>query len=513
MRLALILVAPFLLSPAAAQSSLTGKVVNFLTGVPVRNARVRLSGGAEVHSDAAGAFSFSGLEAGQYAVVADKDGFDENASMVLVDVPGPHREVVIRLTPLATILGRVADTDGEAMGRVVVVALRSDLAHGWRSWEPAGKAVTDDRGQYHIPWLRAGQYLVQAAGYDEHAFLGEPEAAPKTHDTFVPVYFGGARDRASAPPLALAAGGQAHADFSLTMETGHRITGRLTNLKPVTQPALQLLSGDDDFGFNRSALNPLTGYFELHNVLDGAYRLRVMGVDAGDQPLVAEQEVRVAGQDVAGLSLALGPGLTLKGRMRLDAPAGQTGEPAEQAALLKSFVQLYGAEGFTLSSLPSPDGALEIPSVIRGRYRVGFAVAQPLYVSSARFGNADLLANPELAIGAEAANEIEIVLRADGGSIFGTLAPAAMREGVVCLVLVAESLGRPPASMCTGDGSFGFRGVAPGSYRVHAFSGRVEVEYNAPRVMRALAGSGTRIEVRPSALTSVQIQTLSEAPE
>jgi hypothetical protein len=516
MRFAFILAAPFLLLPAAsAQSaagefSLAGTIVNSLTGAPVRNARVWLSTGDQVESDAAGAFHFSRLAAGQYAVAAAKAGFESNGDGVAVDLHASRANLVIRLTPLASVRGRITDAEGEPVDGVTMVAMRSQVADGWRNYEPAGKAVTDDRGQYRIPWLPAGRYLVQAAGYDEHAFVGEPAATPKTHDAFAPVYFGGSRDRDSAVLLALAPGGEAHADISLTLQAGHRITGHLANLKPHTQPVLQLLSGDEDLGLNHSSLDFFTGDFQIDNVVDGAYRLRVTGVGADDRPLVAEQEIQIDGHDVTGISLALGQGFTVKGTMRIDGPDGQTTAESVQEALQGSFLQLVARGGPTFPSEPAVDGAFQIPSVIPGRYRVGFAVAEPLYVASARSGDTDLLADPELVLRSEPPPEIEVVLRTDSGSIEGTLAPETMRDGPVCIVLVSESSRRPPEAACTGDGSFGFAAVAPGSYRLHAWKSRAEVEYNAPQVLTTLAASGTPVEVRPAANTKVQLQTLSE---
>jgi len=518
MRFALILAAPFLLLPvapaqtAAGEFSLAGTIVNRLNGTPVRNARVQLSTGDQVESDASGAFHFSHLAAGQYAVAAAKAGFEEDEG-VAVDLHASRADLVIRLTPLASVRGRITDAEGEPVDGVTVVALRSQVADGWRSYEPAGSAVTDDRGQYRIPWLTAGRYLVQAAGYNEHTFAGESIATPRSHDTFAPVYFNGSRDRESALLLRLTPGGEARADFSLTLQAGHRIMGHLSNIKPHTQPMLQLLSGDEDLGLNRSSLDFFTGDFTIDNVADGAYRLRVIGAGADDQPLVAEQGIQVDGRDVKGISLALGPGFTVTGTMRIDGSDEQAGEESAHQALQESSMQLSSPEGMTFRSTPAVDGAFQIQRVIPGRYRVGFALAAPLYVSSATSGDIDLLADPELALRSGPPPEMEVVLRADGGLIEGTMAPETMRDGAVCIVLVAESLRQPPQATCMEDGSFGFAGIAPGSYRLHAWKTSAEVEYNARRVLSTLAASGTQVEVRPGASTKVQLQTLSEEPQ
>jgi hypothetical protein len=170
-----------------------------------------------------------------------------------------------------------------------------------------------------------------------------------------------------------------------------------------------------------------------------------------------------------------------------------------------------GPEGFY--SGPPMDGAFQVSRAIPGKYRVGFDVPDPLYVSSARSGDTDLLATPELVVGAGFPPEIEVVLRSDGGSIEGAIAPETMRDDAVCILLVPESLNGPTAGTCAGDGRFEFDAVAPGSYRLHAWKGSAEVEsieYNDPQVRRTLAASGTRVEVRPAAKTQVQLRNVSE---
>jgi hypothetical protein len=319
--------------------------------------------------------------------------------------------------------------------------------------------------------------------------------------------------------LPITPGQEPHADFSLTLQAAHRITGQIANLKPFSQPTLQLLSGDEDLGLNRSSLQPATGYFEIHDVLDGAYRLRVLGVGAANQPLVAEQEIRVSGGDVEDVALALGPGVTVKGSVRIDGPVVEDASQALQGFYLQldapEDIRALGVEDF--ESETEVDGAFQIPRVIPGAYRVRFEVlgSSSLYVSSARAGDQDLLATPELVLRNGLPPEIEIVLRSDGGSIEGMLA-SGIRDDEACLLLIPESLNRPTDATCTDDdGTFEFTAVAPGSYRLHAWNGLEEVEsieYNAPAVRAMLAAGGMRVEVRPSTKTEVQLRTLSKAP-
>ena len=508
---------PLLFRCAAAEFSLAGTVVNRITGAPIRRARVSLVGtNNQALSDASGVFRFSHLPADTYLVGVQKIGFDEENPTPL-ELTESRANLTIPLTPLASIHGRVTDSEGDPVEGVVVVALISQVEHGLASWQLARQATTDDRGQYTIPLLRAGRYLVQAAGRDDHRVIGESTPGRNTHEAFARVYFGGARERALASVLVLSPGQEERADLSLSLQHGYTVSGKITNLKPYSQPAMQLLAGEEDSGWTSSSLQLATGYFELHNVLDGAYRLRIVGAGPGNQPVTGEQEIRVAGGDVEGVSIALGAGITVRGRVHLEGPSTDTAPEALGA---------FGARldpPASLRSIAPPsfvssaaDGTFETGRLIPGKYRMQFWTTGPLYVSSVRSGDQDLLADPELVARADT-SEIEVVLRADAGFIEGGFVPAAPgREDPACFLLAHESLNRPVEAFCTENGTITLSPLAPGSYRLHGFKGMEALQsiaYRSPEVMHALARSGVRVEVRSGVTTQVRLHTPAEVPK
>jgi hypothetical protein len=214
--------------------------------------------------------------------------------------------------------------------------------------------ATNDRGEYRITRLPAGRYPVKASGqFSRSSYYGDHAPPPTAQESFAPVYLGGSREVAGATTVALPAGAEARADFSVTLRPGHRIRGRIINLKPHNNADLQLSSGDEDLGINSSSLELATGRFEIQGVLDGAYRLRVYQRSDGQNP-------RVSGK--------------------------------------------------------VSDGTFEIPSVFPGKYWVSFMTEDGLYISAARAGDTNLLATQELVADNGAAPEMDIVLRADGGA-------------------------------------------------------------------------------------------------
>jgi hypothetical protein len=507
--------ATMLLSTAArsqpSQFPLTGIVVNSITGAPVPGAKVSLHRGFETESNAAGGFHFSNVPAGEYILSAEKAGFDQDEAQE-IELSGARTGLLVRLAPLANIRGRIMDDDGDPVDGVTVVAFRAEVESGWRRYTVVRQAVTDDRGQYRIPWLTKGSYLVQAAGRDEHAFAGEVEAASRRHEAFAPVYFGGAKDRASATVVRLHPGDEARADISIAITSGHLIKGRITNLKPHTQPSIQLLAGEDSMGLNRSTIHFATGDFVLHDLINGIYKLRVIGVGADDQPLVGEKEVQVAGADVEGVELTLAPGATLQGAVRVEgADLEAKIEAWSQFAVKLSApenIRALGLEAFYSNAVEN--GTFVVPRVIPGRYTVSFSA--PFYVASARAGQTDLLAKPEIPIGDSPPPALEVVLRVDGGAIEGS----TPQEHAAIVLAVPESPKQPPSITFAGEGTFEIAGLAPGWYRLHAWNELDQVEsipYNEAEILHLLAVTGTRVEVRPREKTTVRIEKLSEIPQ
>jgi hypothetical protein len=245
--------------------------------------------------------------------------------------------------------------------------------------------------------------------------------------------------------------------------------------------------------------------------LDGPYRVRILGADTENRSLVGEQEVQVAGRDLDGLTIALTPGITVKGSVRIEGPAS---EPVS-AALGQVYTTLSSRSdsGSAYFSTPVADGAFEIEHLFSGKYYVTFRAVNPFYVSAARSGDHDLLAEPEIQVSSGSKPEIELVLRADGGTVDVSMAPGAVRDEMIFAVLVPEAPSRTPEVANSDEASFTFEAVAPGSYRLHVWRQSDTVGIQSPEVLRTLATTGTRIEIRAQTKTQVRVDGFSEIPK
>ena len=165
-------------SQSKGSAVIAGIVVAADTGLPIRSARVALTGttlpqGVGRISDDQGAFAFTGLEAGQYRVWATHLGYVAASygekrpgsgvagrPIVLTDKQRVDN-VQLALPRAAAIEGIVSDQFGP-VSSVTVQAMRIAYRGGRRGLISAGVVPVNDRGEYRLFSLPPGEYIVQA---------------------------------------------------------------------------------------------------------------------------------------------------------------------------------------------------------------------------------------------------------------------------------------------------------------------------------------------------------------
>jgi hypothetical protein len=333
---------------------------------------------------------------------------------------------------------------------------------------------------------------------------------PASDEAFAPVYYGGGTTAATALPLTVAPGGEIQADFTLVLQPGRSILGAVINAVPYRPVQFQLLSGDEDVGETRAAFNAADGRFRIQDLVDGAYTLRITQGE-GSERTRAVETVEVAGRDIQGLIVRLAPGITVKGKVRVEgkSPSGIRGTYYEVSLSPRDAPDRSEEEDY--STQVDDNWEFAIPSVLAGRYRVSVPTSIG-YVASITSGDREVLPDGEMTVVPdEPPAPLEIVVRTDAGQVTGSLVvegrPAA---AIVALVPVSGS-GREvmmtPALQAVG---FKFDNVPPGEYRVHAWKQDAEPEYANPEVLRARSNRGERLQVTPNGNHKLDLTAFSE---
>ena len=178
-------------------------------------------------TDANGEFSIQPLPRGRYRIYVRKTGFarEPDASTAqTIDVGAGQSvtDVELALQAGASIAGRILDANGRPAPLLTVSALRQPTGRDMTTVvTTAPMAQTNDRGEFRLDDLDAGNYLVIAAPYPRPFAPPRPRAM-----ALAPTYYPGTRDSQTAEVITVAAG-QAVDDlqFSLILLPAREVSG------------------------------------------------------------------------------------------------------------------------------------------------------------------------------------------------------------------------------------------------------------------------------------------------
>jgi hypothetical protein len=155
---------------------------------------------AAVTTDHLGKFAFRNLEAGDYRLVFESDGYVRLRGESLKLAAGQSlRDLAVRLTPTGVISGRVVDRSGQPIGNVPVHLTGDTLAR-------AVVTRSNDRGEFRFFFVTPGEYRVSAGQGSDTNMARSHGAATRFDEEFDLTYFPGVADRDSSRVLDLKPG-------------------------------------------------------------------------------------------------------------------------------------------------------------------------------------------------------------------------------------------------------------------------------------------------------------------
>lgn len=485
------------------RADVRGVVIDSATGEPIPRALVTL-GGREFHSmltGGDGGFSFDEIPVEHMYVQARRPGYFEG-SLTFVR-PDKTKDLVVKLTPAGLIFGQVVDENGEPIESAQVRLMQQRMFFGKRKWVNGPTAQTNDRGQYRLPDLRPGNYIV-AVGPVMDGSSGEGKTGYAT--SFYPK----APDPASATPIHISAGEQNEADFELSRVPVFKVAGVVTG--PKTQGINVFLtdtSGSQIGIFARQ--DQATGQFEIRGVPRGTYTLRAQGsVEQGD-PLVASAEVTV-NADVSGVALLLHAPIVIPIDVRGDPQqpvevSSGPSSPHVPPINIQAISETNDEGGYMIWEGPPDNGRLVLHLPGPGTYNIIASSYGSSYIRSATSGNTDLLTNPLVVPSSGGVDPIEIVLASDGarvnGVVRGTIGPALV-------VAVPDSEGRQPAVLPSAvqGGQFSFRSLAPGDYSFYAIHPREQMDYSDRDALTPFRSKAVHVTLTPNQSADITLDLI-----
>ena len=372
---------------------------------------------------------------------------------------------------------------------------------------------------------------------------GTPNEVPDTG--FGLTYYPNSPEASRAVALDLQPGAEQRAiDFTMVRSQRVRLTGRVidtTTGRPpqsaavsvslrdstVSSPLDMFIAMDPSQG-NR--YNNTSGEFVVQNVASGSYWLQVISqgqaltaapnaTPTGAEALAAlaafnsaRIPVDVLGSDIDNLTLNIGPGVSVPGRVQIE------GGSSSQNDLQRIGIALQSGSGaaFLTAMLqgavrPAADGTFSIPRVTAGDYKlVVNGLGPSLYIKDARLGQTDLLNGAT--ISEPVSGSLEIVLRMNPGQITVNVVDATLKPvSGVQAVLVPENRSRQDLyrnEVTDQEGRFTFRGITPGDYRIFAWEDIEPFAYFDPAVVKQYEAAGKLVHIQELSAESVEVRLI-----
>jgi protocatechuate 3,4-dioxygenase beta subunit len=509
-----------------------GQVLNAVTGEALSKAHVTLSEvtgrGGNVQAattDSTGRFTLQNVTSGTYQLYAERNGYLHGVygarglgrpGTPLVLTPGQElRQITVRLTQQGVIMGRVMDDDGEPMSNVQVQTLRYMYQGGRRRLTPMGGQSTNDLGEYRVFGLEPGRYYLTAT-YRGSAFIANTAGGPAVEENYVPTYYPGSNDPASAAPLEISAGSQLRGiDMTLLRTRTVRIRGRVSSAlgSPLPKSTMVMLSPPDGgfFGpMNSAPVRDAEGGFELRGVAPGSYILLARAQDDG-RNYNARLPVEVGNNNVDNIGLVLAPGMEIVGHVGLEGTAkvSLTGLNIFLSSRSGQAGMMMGnARGFI-----KENGAVTFSNVTADQYQLNINLPENLYIKSVRLGSEDSL-ETGLNLTRGVAGPLEVLLSANGGQVDGTVLNTQQQPaGGASVVLVPESRLREQTSLfkqATTDqtGHFTLKGIAPGEYKLFAWEDIEPGAYQDPEFLKPMESLGEAVSIREGSRENSQLKLI-----
>ncbi len=538
--LALGLAAPLIVSAQISQTDLPpptiveGSVIDARNSRTVPRAGVKLmglkgAGSKSVRADGNGHFIFEWVEPGRYRLVAERQGFfsDERKReyQPMFDVgSGEHvKNILVRLMPTAVVAGEVVDEFNDPVQNIEVKLLAVKMRLGRMYLSPAGKTITDDRGQYRVAGLHPGRYyivaeckaadtqaqLVQAAqpivaqtnAVGRQRPVNDPQVDsslnPDAAFTYPPLFFPATSDFQQAQAVALSPGDEIAANFLLISTPVVSIRGRVINGmtgEPAGKAAIFAYWTPYMEGDGIPAKTSENGTFEVRGVAPGSYTLRTSFTEDG-QSFVGEQTVEVGSRGAQNVEIPALPDFVGAGHVTI---AGTILRNPVNRVLAD-----FAGEGLmprVRASATSPQFKFEAQLRPDQRYHANVPnLPDDYYLKSVAISGHEM--PPDNVVVSGRRGEIELVLSPSGGHIEGVLVDAKGQptRGSVLLVPDIPQPGPPDLFRRTGadsKGKFTIRGITPGSYRLVAMeSVDVEAEIYTPDFLKNIGNRGESLIV------------------
>jgi protocatechuate 3,4-dioxygenase beta subunit len=506
---------------------LRGRVLDGLSGRPIRGAIVtaysegRDGSPPSTSSNDEGRWELRGLVVGEYHLNVDKPGFTDGGGFsrtVALTEARPERVIDLTMNRGAVLSGRIVDAAGEPMPGIEVMALhRNAFGNEAPQWVQHSSGVsTDDRGDFRLYGLGAGEYVVAAK--PQNRLQQSDDRGPRV--TTVLTYYPGTPNIDEAQRFSLEVAAE-HSDLVFALQDVPAIAIRGRVLLPAGQVAESFAmlvptgtGAEQVMGNERLAEVKPDGSFAFSGVAAGNYRLAIRLVAGSGEERVGELDITAAQDDINDVVVPTYGPTMIRGRVIVQATAGSPGLIGVSASTPRGGIQMMGSEG----TVASPkDWTFELkayhsPVLLHASVRSGGWTQSAVRWKGQDVGNG-LAFEP-----GQAVEGVEILVRRMASRITGSVS-GVVREGEDdnegFVVFFYQSGDTPPRTGMVGsvpirDGRFAIGPMAAGDYRVVAVRRFDPSIVTRPEEREQLRARATDVSVGDNETKTIRLTLLTD---
>lgn len=462
-------------------------------------------------TDSSGRFRVENLSPGDYRITLRREGFGITRSTfaslrLKLDAAETRTGLRLFMSPQAAVNGRVLDDFGEPVSGAIVQLARRLTARGSTSDIPGISASTDDLGNFRLPAVEPGRYVVQAVHAESREVLyPEPGGAVTA---YAPTYAPSTTDPQQAELIdARAAEETGPVVIRLRREPVFSVRGRVLDAEgnPLSnaQVFLRSTAGFSIFLQPGQARAFPDGRFELLGVPRGDWYLTALPRQrATDARLALSTRITVSQSPLEDVVVRAAP------QQRITGTVVYEGEGTPDWRAVNLIVRPAG-EAFGMASnaaRPGPDGSFELTASGQGATRLD-VVGRPApgaYVASILSGTTDLTYRP-FALDQGLPAPLRVVFRTGAARIEGQIDG---RKPATVLLWPADPQARDSQPLSRSEaspaGAFSFSDLAPGAYLLYAVPPEDPLSYG-PGIPSDLDQRATRVKVEPRSTTSATV--------
>ncbi len=518
--------------PTIKLGRITGKVLNAITGEPVRKATVSLqpagaqqgqgggggqpggpfgggqSRGLSAATDNAGTFVFENVNPGNYRLSGEKTGFIRSSfggrgagaigSQLTIAAGTEKADVIVRITPQGIVSGRILDEDGEPMEGVSIQLLRPQYFASQRRMMGTAGNQSNDRGEFRITNVAPGKYYMQIQRMSNGNM---PIQQGKEEFGYPKLFFPGVEALEQAQRVEVGAGQEvSNLQMALRKVRVYRVRGHVPGIAaPAGQQAgaqgggrrgggngmvIQLRPDGGASDMMGPGFGPgmgggqvrADGSFEIAGVTPGAYKLTLSSFGEGRPKVVGSLKLSVGNDNVEGVVLAPSPLVSFQGKIVV--------EGDKTAVNLKSVrIQLMSTDMGGLGGIPgiqvAEDGSFSATELSQDKYRITVNPGAAAYVKAITVGGQNIL-DTALDLSGGGGGPMEVILSTKIATVNGMVekqkqddAPGSIVIAIAgangTLSLLSTASGQSPLARVDDNGKFSIANLPPGEYKLIAF--------------------------------------------